>query len=230
MSEKLSDVVQETINRDSILNYFYVTSNLIPSIKALEAERDALKAEKEQKFMVEPLERLRLQNMVILLKDAESRIAEVEALKPDAEKWRGYLEIIDTVQKKAGEMDLHLEENPLRLPLTYLHTAMDYINEAANHIRTRNRLAEVEKLADKLCNSQLDPYDDAYSDSAPWLTMRRQIGRELKKALHVANSGVSGAGGVPVGDAGRVLIREEVKVFAVSPAVELRSRGEDEKP
>jgi len=46
-----------------------------------------------------------------------------------------------------------------------------------------HHLAEVEKLTDKLCNSQPDPYDDAYSDAAPWLTMRRQIGRELKKAL-----------------------------------------------
>ena len=37
MSEKLSDVIQETINRNSILSYFYVTSNLIPDIKVLEA-------------------------------------------------------------------------------------------------------------------------------------------------------------------------------------------------
>jgi len=87
-------------------------------------------------------ENLDPEKLLLIFKALE---ANRDALASDAEKWRGYLEIIDTVQKKAGEMDLHLEENPLRLPLTYLHTAMDYINEAANHIRTRNRLAKVEK-------------------------------------------------------------------------------------
>ena len=57
---------------------------LLETNRVLTEERDALKAEKEQKFMVEPLERLHLQNMVIRLKDAESRIAEAEKLP---EKW-----------------------------------------------------------------------------------------------------------------------------------------------
>jgi len=66
-----------------------------------------------------------------------------------AEKWDGYLEIVEVVKKKALGMELHLEKDPLRLPVAYLEIVMEYLNEAARHIETRNLSVEVRKLPKK---------------------------------------------------------------------------------
>jgi len=95
MSEKLSDVVQETINRNSILNYFYVTSNLIPSIKALEAEVKALREKAEKWDILEKTSKGILTDnyykMKIKAEAAESRVAKAEKLADELLTWQGHL-------------------------------------------------------------------------------------------------------------------------------------------
>jgi len=186
MTEKLSDRVQETINRNSILSYFYVTSNLIPDIKALEVEHDKLKK------MLE--EANRLNGM------ASPHFYSGKYFCPKC----GYEHVVETHWGPQSDMfcrgcgySVHDKEFPIIPPKRrqYFKRALnirfaEFIDDVDKELLKKaesaeSRLTEAEKLADKLCNSQPDPYDDAYSDAAPWLTMRRQIGRELKKALGV---------------------------------------------
>jgi hypothetical protein len=109
-------------------------------------------------------------NLIDYIREKEQRITEflnhAEALEAEVKALREQLEVTARLGGEQARGAIYL-----------------------NHqlIKAESRLTEAEKLADKLCNSQPDPYDDAYSDSAPWLTMRRQIGRELKKALHGVN-------------------------------------------
>jgi hypothetical protein len=66
MSEKLSDRIQETINRDSILSYFYVINNLILDIEALEMERDSLDKT--------------IHNLMVVNGDALAKVTRLESL------------------------------------------------------------------------------------------------------------------------------------------------------
>ena len=88
-----------------------------------------------------------------------------------------------------------VDETPKDTTLTdklYESCCQELYDTCEEVINLQARLAKAQELADKLCDSQPDPYDDAYSDSAPWIIMRRQIGRELKKALGVSSVGETG--------------------------------------
>ena len=69
-----------------------------------------------------------------------------DEIRLKAEKWDGYLSIIETMDKAALEMGLHLTTDPLELPKDYLKTTIEYINQVASKIDLNHTLYETRKL------------------------------------------------------------------------------------
>jgi hypothetical protein len=117
----------------------------------------------------------------LLLEWRKEAEAEWNALKVKAAKWDGYEMLLATTVEIAKKAELHIEEDPLLVPNTYLETVMDYIVLGARNIETRNELEQVQKKLEKIRELADDERNwSPYGNWSPYFL------QELKRILEEA--------------------------------------------
>lgn len=86
--------------------------------------------------------------------------------------------------KKAESEVKTLNDIIIRMQLTVKESVREQFDELADKlVSAESKLAEAQTFANELCETPLDPHDDALSDAPMRVVIRRILGAHLKEIL-----------------------------------------------